>query len=101
MQQRPASDRRGIGGATLVPISVFAIGCTQMLDFDSVSKGSPETNASLPCSQRNPKPYFCDDFDGKPLGENWPDAEPPKNGIIRVEGGVVARTAPNALVSYV
>jgi hypothetical protein len=69
-----------------------------MLDFDAVSNGSPETQDALHCRDRNPAPSFCDDFDYVPIGQNWTDLEPPKNGEAKVVGDIFV-TAPNSLLS--
>src|SRR5688500_2660551 len=51
-----------------------SLGCTQVLDFDSVSTsvgqggGGGSSNLGSSCASRNPKPALCHDFDADPLG---------------------------------
>jgi len=68
---------------------MLATGCTQLLDFDAVSKGGGTVGASglpldLPCDQRMPAPAFCDDFDHGAVGMQWIDFEK-KNGTFGVD----------------
>jgi hypothetical protein len=82
---------------------MLATGCTQLLDFDAVSKGEPGQggpNADLPCSLRYPTPTFCDDFDGAPVSDKWNDVET-NHANPAVVNRMEAFSPPNSLVSEV
>ncbi len=52
----------------LFSVCLLALGCTQTLDFDSVSGGA---SSSALCTGDNPARQFCDDFDGQSVGSIW------------------------------
>jgi hypothetical protein len=102
MHLRPSCARHFLG-RTVVVTAALATGCTQLLDFDAVSKGAPGQggpSADIPCSLRYPAPTFCDDFDGAPLSDKWGDFEF-KNGKMPVVDGKTSRSSPDSLISEV
>jgi hypothetical protein len=102
MHLRPSRARRSFGFVAIVS-AAFATGCTQLLDFDAVSKGAPGQggpNADIACSLRYPAPIFCDDFDGAPISDKWNDVEI-KNAKMLLVDNATYRSSPDSLVSEV
>jgi hypothetical protein len=89
------------GIAALLASAACAGGCTQTLDFDSVSQGSqgPATQSNGSCASRMPAPTFCDDFDYGALGDHWLDFEK-VNGDYQINSSV-SISPPNSLFSSV
>ena len=67
----------------LLSAALVLTGCTSTLDFESVTKGGGDSGdgdgdgagdgdaASFACDDIEPKPTFCDDFDGSDVEEVW------------------------------
>lgn len=81
--------------------STLLLGCTQTLDFDSVSNGASQDSAKFSCATLTPAPTFCDDFDGKPPLEVWSKvAITPAGGGANVAGNsTFSLSPPNSLLA--
>lgn len=86
----------------LLLASASLLGCTQTLDFDSVSNGTTQSSPStFKCATLDPQPTFCDDFDGLPPLQVW-SAVPisPATGGGRVSGDTLfSVSAPASLLA--
>ncbi len=87
---------------TLFTAATLLLGCTQSLDFDSVSNGSNQSsNSKFSCAALSPAPTFCDDFDGKPPLEVWSAVpiSPAVGGGAVAGNNVFALSPPNSLLA--
>ena len=122
MKNHRFTARRGLFSASiaLLAFSAASLGCSQGLDFDALSKDhdaapssastagdagaasadgstSSEAGKTAYCASLSPAPTFCDDFDTKPIGEQWDGVED-SNGIVGIDT-IAFDSAPSSLAA--